>query len=313
MTTTQFPAGVLPAMITPFNADKSINWDGVDRLTDWYIESGVAGLFAVGQSSEMFAMDDTERLLLAQRVVKRTDGRVPVTASGTFVRSIEAQAEFIKKLADSGVQVIVVLASEMAEKDEDDSVWQRNVEQLLSLTGDIPLALYECPDPYHRLISADLVHWAAHTGRFHLLKETSRSIEQVQAKIKAAEGTQLGIYNADATTLLHSLRSGARGYCGIAANYYPRAIVRLCEVFETQEADNIQALLGIADPTIHHKYPVAAKYYRKQVGFDMLTVSRVSDAELNDYERRVLDYIASQMNGDLNLLKWTKRVSPRKV
>ena len=296
MKTTQFPAGVLPAMITPFNANKSINWDGVDRLTDWYIESGVAGLFAVGQSSEMFTMNDSERLQLAQHVVKRTNGRVPVTASGTFVSSIEAQAEFIKKLADSGVQVVVVLASMMAEKNEDDSIWQKNVEQLLALTGNIPLALYECPAPYHRLISPDLVRWAAHTGRFHLLKETSRSIEQVQAKIKAAEGTTLGIYNADVTTLLQSLRSGARGYCGIAANYFPKAIVKLCDTFDTQEADKIQALLGMADPTIHHKYPVAAKYYQKQAGVDMLTISRVTDAELNDYEMRVLDYIAAQMN-----------------
>ena len=296
MTTTQFPFGVLPAMITPFKADKSIDWEGVNQLTDWYIEAGVAGLFAVGQSSEMFAMTDSERLQLAQHVIKRADGRVPVTASGTFVRSIETQAEFIKKMADTGVQVVVVLAGEMAEPDEDDSVWQRNVEQLLELTGDIPLALYECPDPYHRLISPELVHWAAHTGRFHLLKETSRSIEQVQAKIKAAEGTSLGIYNADASTLLQSLRSGARGYCGIAANFYPKALVQLCNIFETQEADSIQALIGMADPTVHHKYPVAAKYYHHQAGVDMLTHSRVTDVVLNDYEMRVLNYIASQMN-----------------
>jgi 4-hydroxy-tetrahydrodipicolinate synthase len=296
MTITQFPHGVLPAMITPLNADKSIDWNGVDRLTDWYIEAGVAGLFAVGQSSEMFALSDDERLQLAKRVVDRTDGRVPVTASGTFVSSIEQQADFIKKIADIGVQVVVVLASEMAQPDEDDDIWQKNVEKLLSLTDNIPLALYECPEPYHRLISPDLVHWAAQTGRFYLLKETSRSIEQVLAKIRAAEGTPLGIYNADATTLLQSLRGGAQGYCGIAANFYPHAIAQLCKIFKTQEAERIQALVGMADPTIHQKYPVCAKYYRKQAGNDMLTISRVTDVELNDYDMRVLNYIAAQMD-----------------
>lgn len=295
MTKTQFPQGVWPAMITPLKADKSIDWDGVARLTDWYIESRVAGLFAVGQSSEMFAMTDAERLQLAQHVVKRTNGRVPVVACGTFVRSITAQADFIKKMADTGVEVVVVIASEMAESDEDDAVWQGNVEQLLNLTGDIPLALYECPEPYHRLVSPELVHWAARTERFHLFKETSRSIEQVQAKIKAAEGTPLGIYNADATTLLQSMRSGGQGYCGIAANFYPEVVVALCEKFETAEADVIQALMGMADATIHQKYPVSAKYYRKQADFDMLTISRVTDAELTHYEKRVLNYIATQM------------------
>ncbi len=295
MTTIQFPDGVWPAMITSLNSDKSIDWDGIDHLTDWYIESGVAGLFAVGQSSEMFAMDDDERLQLARRVVQRTNGRLPVVASGTFVRSIEKQAEFVKKMADTGVEVVVVLAGAMAQPEEDESIWQKNVEQLLSLTGEIPLALYECPQPYHRLIAPESVKWAAQTGRFHLLKETSRSIELVEAKIKAAEGTQLGIYNADATTLLKSLRLGGRGYCGIAANFFPQVVVQLCNTYKADEAEKIQALIGMADPTIHHKYPVCAKYYRKHAGSDILTLSRVNDAVLNDYEMRVLEYIASQM------------------
>jgi len=296
MTTTRLLHGVWPAMITPFKMDLSIDWDGVDRLTDWYIESGVAGLFAVGQSSEMFAMDDDERLRLARRVVQRADGRLPVAASGTFVPSVVSQAEFIKKMADTGVQLVVILASQMAESDEDDLIWQRNVEQLLELTGSIRLGLYECPQPYHRLISPELVRWAAHTGRFDMLKETSRSIEQIQSKIRAAAGTSLRIYNADATTLLQSLRSGGRGYCGIAANFYPQAVVWLCEHFETAAAERVQALLGMADSSIHHKYPVCAKYYRKQAGFDMLAISRVTSAALTHYEMRILNYIAAQMN-----------------
>ncbi len=287
--------GVFPAMITPFKLDKSIDWDGVDRLTDWYIESGVDGLLAVGQSSEMFALTDEERFRLAGRVVERADGRVPVLASGTFVRSVEAQAAFIRKMADTGVALVVIIASQMAEADEDDDIWRSSVAKLLDLTGDIKLGLYECPQPYHRLISAKLVAWAAHTKRFYLLKETSRSIEQLQAKIDASAGSNLGIFNADATTLLRSMRMGAKGYCGIAANFYPHAIVWLCENFASQQADRVQSLLGLADPAIHHHYPGSAKAYRKLAGFDMNAISRVSDAALGDYEMRVLYYIAAQM------------------
>ena len=54
----EFPVGVWPPMLTPFREDRSIDWAGVDRLTDWYVAAGVAGLFAVAQSSEMFALDD---------------------------------------------------------------------------------------------------------------------------------------------------------------------------------------------------------------------------------------------------------------
>lgn len=291
-----FPAGVWPAMITPFNEDRSIDWAGVDRLTDWYIASGVAGLFAVGQSSEMFALDDGERLPLARRVVRRANGRVPVLATGTFVRGVEGQAECIKRLHDAGVDAITVLAAQMAAPDEGDAVWRDRVARLLDLTGAIPLALYECPAPYHRLIPPDLVAWAAGTGRFHLLKETSRSLDAVRAKIDAARGTPLGIFNADATTLLASLRDGARGYCGIAANYYPDLLAWLCAHFaaEPAGAQDVQAFLGIADTLIHQRYPVAAKHYRQLAGFDLLTVSRVMDDTLTDYDRRMLRYLHAQ-------------------
>ena len=286
---------VFPAMITPFKLDKSIDWDGVDRLTDWYIESGVDGLLAVGQSSEMFALTDEERFRLAGRVVERADGRVPVLASGTFSRSIAAQAAFIRKMADTGVALVVIIASQMAEADEDDAIWRSSVAKLLDLTGDIKLGLYEGPQPYHRLISAKLVAWAAQTKRFYILKETSRSIEHLQAKIDASVGSNLSIFNADATTLLQSMRMGAMGYCGIAANFYPNAIVWLCENFASPQADRVQSLLGLADPAIHHHYPVSAKAYRKRAGFDMNAISRVSDAALGDYEMRVLYYMAAQM------------------
>lgn len=287
--------GVFPAMITPFKLDKSIDWDGVDRLTDWYIESGVDGLLAVGQSSEMFALKDEERFRLAGRVVERADGRVPVLAAGTFSRSIEAQAAFIRKMADTGVALVVIIVSQMAEAVEDDAIWRSSVAKLLDLTGDIKLGLYEGPQPYHRLISAKLVAWAAQTKRFYLLKETSRSIEHLQAKIDASVGSNLGIFNADATTLLRSMRMGAMGYCGIAANFYPSAIVWLCENFASPQADRVQSLLGLADPAIPHHYPVSAKAYRKLAGFDMNAISRVSDASLSDYEMRVLNNMAAQM------------------
>ena len=117
--------GVFPAMITPLKMDMSIDWDGVDRLTDWYIDLGVAGLFAVGQSSEMFALSDGERLRQAERVVRRADGRVPVVASGTFDRTVAAQAQFVRQMADLGVTQVVIIASMMAKVDDDDTIWCR--------------------------------------------------------------------------------------------------------------------------------------------------------------------------------------------
>ncbi len=299
------PDGVWPAMITPLKADLSIDWHGVDAMTDWLIEMGVAGLFAVGQSGEMFKLSDEERLALAQRVVSRAAGRVPVVASGTFGGPISQQARFIQQMADTGVRAVTVIISELADSAEGDDTWKERAGQLLEQTGVVPLALYECPEPYHRKISPDLLGWAARTGRFFLLKETSRSLDAIQAKIAASAGTPLHLFNADTTSLLDSLKAGARGYCGIAANFYPDLLVWLCAHFqdEPEMAAQVQAAMGVADVALHYKYPVCAKYYRQRAGMDILTGSRVSQAQLEAYDKRVLDAIAVVADRQRDLLR----------
>eukprot|EP01049_Picozoa_sp_SAG25_P025075 SAG25_NODE_11694_length_298_cov_0.773869_1_plen_45_part_10 len=44
------------------------------RAAEWYIASGVAGLFAVCQSSEMYALSEDERLELAGYVAAQAAG-----------------------------------------------------------------------------------------------------------------------------------------------------------------------------------------------------------------------------------------------
>ena len=70
------PAGVFPTMITPFVPDGSaIDWVVLDKLVDWYIASGVTGLFACCLSSEMYELSADERVELARRVKQRAAGR----------------------------------------------------------------------------------------------------------------------------------------------------------------------------------------------------------------------------------------------
>jgi 4-hydroxy-tetrahydrodipicolinate synthase len=286
--------GVWPAMLTPLHEDRSIDWHGVDSLVEWYIEAGVTGLFAVGQSGEMFALDDEERLKLASHVVKRAAERVPVVASGTFAIDVQTQAAFVRRMFDTGVQAVTVITGQLASPNEDDDCLSQRVETLMGLTESIPLALYECPLPYHRVLPPELVGSMARTNRFHLYKETSRSLERVMQKVSTAAGTPLQIFNADATTLLASLRAGASGYCGIAANFYPDLVVWLCTHFDTdpEQAEAVQNLLTALDPVIHFKYPVSAKYFHQHNGCNMLTLSRVTDVTLDDYDMRVIDAIA---------------------
>ena len=50
-----------------------MDWDGLTALTEWYLASGVQGLFAVCLSSEMYDLLDDERLRVAKHVAGVVD------------------------------------------------------------------------------------------------------------------------------------------------------------------------------------------------------------------------------------------------
>jgi Dihydrodipicolinate synthetase family len=45
--------GIIPVMLTPFTDQGEINYPGLERLIEWYLEKGADALFAIAQSSEM--------------------------------------------------------------------------------------------------------------------------------------------------------------------------------------------------------------------------------------------------------------------
>ena len=60
--------GTWVTMITPFTKENKIDYPGVAEIIEWYIQKGIDGIFAVCQSSEMFCLNEDERVELARRV-----------------------------------------------------------------------------------------------------------------------------------------------------------------------------------------------------------------------------------------------------
>ena len=282
------PEGVWPVMLTAFTPEGAIDWRGIDALTDWYIDSGVSGLFAVCQSSEMYHLTDAERLQLAGHVAKRAGGRVPVVAGGTFEGTVVQQAAFVNQMGGTGVDGVVVIVCQMAGQDQPDSVWQANVEQLLHETGDVPLGLYECPGPYHRLLSPELIGWCGATGRFLFTKDTACEMGPIVRKIAAVKDTRLRFFNANVATLLDSLKAGGDGFCGTAANFFPELFVWLCRHFEAEPeaAADLHRFLSVAQRVVAHKYKASAKKYLAMQGMPIEAICR--DAEVSFREDDLL-------------------------
>lgn len=275
-------------MITPFSPAGDIDYAGLERLTEWYIGHGVHGLFAVCQSSEMFKLSLEERVALARFVKEKAAGRVQVIASGHISDSIEEQIDELKRIAETGVDALVLVSNRLAGQAEGDDIWKANALRLLEALPDVVFGIYECPYPYHRLLSPELLRWCADTGRFHFLKDTCCDIGQIKAKLDAVAGSELKLFNANSTTMLESLKLGAAGFSGVWANFHPDLYVWLTERWndEPEAAERLQSFLAVASWINLQAYPANAKYHLSRLGLPLATTCRVKDdSDLLDHHR----------------------------
>ncbi len=279
----QFPGGVWPVMLTPYTKDGLVDYRSLESLVNWYIEKGVSGLFAVCQSSEMFFLELEERVSIARHVVKAAAGRVPVIASGHVSDGIQEQAEEINRIADTGVDAAILITNRLATIDQSDKVWLDNLNTLLgSLNPVIPLGFYECPFPYKRVLSLDVIKELLRIDRFYFLKDTCCNLQEILAKQSLVKESKLKIYNANTATLLPSLRAGIAGYSGVMANFHPELYVWLCNHPHHAKAETLHELLSMTALIERQVYPVNAKYSLQMSGIIDGILSRSRDGLLFD-------------------------------
>jgi len=288
----------VPVMLTPFKEDGKIDFDGLTRLTEFYIQAGAKGLFANCQSSEMFHLSDEERLQIVRHTIKVADGKVPVVAVGNFGKTIAEQAAFIHKIYDTGVNAVIIVTGLIAEENESDEIFDKRIFELFNLTGQIPLGFYECPEPYKRLLSAEQLEKFVATGRVIYHKDTCLDIETVKDKLKATNSIDtFGLYDAYAVNAVASLKAGAAGLSCIQGNFFPELIVWLCDHFDDINANGsvnkVQQFLNDNMEVIHHAYPVVAKYFLQKRGINISIYTRTKTAaftpEVKDKVDRLYD------------------------
>lgn len=279
----KFNDGVWPVMLTPFTDDNEVDYEALGKLVDWYIENGVAGLFADCQSSEMFYLSLEERIKIAQFVKKQSDGRVPVVASGHISDKLEDQINELNAVSATGVDAVILISNRLAKEDEDDTVWLENLKKIIQeLPENLPLGFYECPYPYKRIISPELLKWCAETGRFYFIKDTSCDLNNMEQKLKAIKGSHLKLFNANSSTLLETLQIGAAGFSGVMANFHPDLYVWLCRNYKKypEKARKLADFLTLASMIERQVYPVNAKYAQLKYGNFQSIYTRTKNMDL---------------------------------
>ncbi|GAB1464431.1 dihydrodipicolinate synthase family protein [Pedobacter sp.] len=271
--------GFIPVMLTPFKDNGAVDFDGLTKLTEMYLDAGAAGLFANCLSSEMFELSEDERLAVVKHIVKVTNNKVPIVATGTFGGAIAKQADFVKKMYDTNIEAVIGITGLLAEETDADEVFEANVHELLSLTDNVPLGFYECPVPYKRVISPKQLSALVATGRVTYHKDTCLDINQIKEKIAlTSNATNFGLYDAYMVHAVESLKAGSSGLSCIQGNFFPELLVWLCNNYNnaslTHEVVLAQQFFIDQMDVMHDVYPTVAKYYLQKRGLAISTFTR---------------------------------------
>ncbi|PCJ94223.1 MAG: dihydrodipicolinate synthase family protein [Hyphomicrobiales bacterium] len=261
--------GIIPVMLTPFNAAGDIDWDDLEALIEWYIAHGSTALFAVCQSSEMQHLSLEERVALARFTVKITAGRIPVVASGHISESRDEQIRELNAISDTGIDALVMVTNRLDPKNQGPKTFKDNFDFLMThINGDIDLGFYECPAPYRRLLNDDEFLACRDSGRFTVLKDVSCELDTVMHRVKLCEGSPLNVVNASAAIASGALRAGAPGFCGIANNYHPDLYRWLADegAKHPKFAKELAIFLSFSALTEAYGYPAFAKIYHQRLG-----------------------------------------------
>ncbi len=276
--------GAIPVLLTPFRADGQVDYEALDELVEFYIQAGVSALFADCLSGEVFTLSTEERLELARRVVKQANGRIAIVAGANFGATLQKQARELELMYDTGVDAAVVLISNLPQADD-------LVGQLLKLAEltPVPLGLYECPVPTHRVLDDKQIGVLADSNRYIFMKDTIGDLSMCVKKVQRAAGSSLRIFEANIRYTPDTLQAGGFGHCGVIANPCPELCAAYCDKAITDEAYRqkvFEAMMAVHELMNANKYPSSAKYILGKRGLRIGTTMRAHASELFTNEHR---------------------------
>jgi 4-hydroxy-tetrahydrodipicolinate synthase len=283
----------VPVMLTPYKQNGQIDFDGLSKLTDFYLAAGAKGLFANCLSSEMYSLKPEERLAVTRHVAKRVNGAVSVVATGSFGDTLNDKAAFTKQIYHTGINAVILITGHFAKQEENDEALIANFEKFFNLTDNIPTGTYECPSPYKRVLTPAVFKYLLGTNRLVYHKDTTIDFAKVKAKIDLVKNNRLEFYDACIANATNSMQAGAKGMSAICGNFYPEIISWICanvtNPSRQEDVKFIQEQLTKTEDIISANYSLSAKYFLQKRGVPIEISSRTSSSALTAAQKQTLD------------------------
>ena len=233
--------GVMPAMITSFNKDESINKEGIRKTVNYLISESVDGLYITGSTGETFLMSQEEKKQAIEIIVEEVNGRVPVIAHiGSIGTKITTElGQYAEKV---GVDALSALPPFYYGFSNDEIL---NYYKDISNSTNLPITVYNIS--HANLMDLDMLKRLSSIKNVKGVKYTAPTHFNF-SKIKKEIGESFKIYSGMDEMALSGLISGADGIIGSFYNLMPELFVEIYKQVKNNqinEAKKIQDKINI--------------------------------------------------------------------
>ena len=229
-------AGV--AIITPMNADGSINYDGFAENIEYQIANGTDAIIVCGTTGEASTMTDEEHIECIRFAVEKTAGRIPVIA-GTGSNDTKYAVELSKIAQEKGADGLLLVTPYYNKASQKGLVAHFTA---IADAVDIPIILYNIPGRTGVSIDMNTYKILGQHKNIVAVKEASGNISYT-SKLIAQCGDLLDVYSGNDDIIVPMMSIGAKGVISVISNIMPKEtheITQLCLANNCEEAAKLQ-------------------------------------------------------------------------
>ena len=208
------------ALVTPFQADGSIDEPALRALIAWQIESGVDFLVPCGTTGETPTLSHEEWLTVIDITIEVAAGRVPIVPGATSNSTTDAVDKAREIAARPGVTAILT-ASPYYNKPTQEGQYRHF--KAIAEAVDKPLILYNVPGRTGANIEPSTLVRLAEVPNILGVKEASGNMTQI-AEVCSLVPEHFLVFSGDDAVTLPVMALGGVGIISVASNEIPREI-----------------------------------------------------------------------------------------
>ncbi len=261
-------AGVIPALVTPLDEKGEVEISGLRAVLDHVIEGGVHGVFILGSSGEIYALNDAQKRLVVETTVEHVAGRVPVYAGASEIttRDCIATAKMVSEVG--GVAALSVLTPYFV------TPTQRELTKHytdIATSTELPVILYTNPGKTQVNLEPETVRDLAKIENIVGIKDSSGNAELLDQYL-ADRPQDFSVLIGRDTMILDGLKKGTNGAIASTANIAPALVSGIFDAFQAGDIARAEALQSKLTPLRNlvdrATFPVILKAGLRAAGVD---------------------------------------------